>query len=413
MQQSDSPSGMGTLVTHLGEGDNAHHAHITPIYQTSTFSFPDVATGAAIFGGEQSGYVYSRIGNPNFDTLIRKYAAMEAFDLLREQPGREVSEVADGLVFSSGMAAITTALLARLNAGDTLITQEAIYGGTFGLFHNLIPLLGINVVWVSDPAPEHWEAAFRQHPEARVAYVETPANPTMDVVDISAVADIAHRYDAWVMVDNTFATPYCQRPFTLGADVVLHSTTKYLTGHGVVVGGAVLSTHPEYVHNELRARQKALGGSPSPFDAWIANIGLKTFEIRMERHCQNAMQVARYLAEHSRVARVFYPGLESDPGYAVASRQMHCYGGMVSFELKGGLQAGETLMNSVRLATLAVSLGNVDTLIEHPASMTHASVPPEERLKAGITDGLVRLSVGIENVEDIIADLEQGLAGIA
>ncbi len=413
MQQSDSPGGMGTLVTHLGEGHNAHHAHITPIYQTSTFSFPDVATGAAIFGGEQRGYVYSRIGNPNFDTLIRKYAAMEAFDLLREQPGRDVLEVADGLVFSSGMAAITTALLARLNAGDTLITQEAIYGGTFGLFHNLIPVLGINVVWVSDPAPEQWEAAFRRHPEAKVAYVETPANPTMDVVDIAAVSDVAHRYGAWVMVDNTFATPYCQRPFTLGADVVLHSTTKYLTGHGVVVGGAVLSTHLDYVRNELKARQKLLGGSPSPFDAWIANIGLKTFEIRMERHCRNAMQVARYLAEHPKVARVFYPGLESDPGHAIARRQMHCYGGMVSFELKGGLQAGETLMNSVRLATLAVSLGNVDTLIEHPASMTHASVPPEERLKAGITDGLVRLSVGIENAEDIIADLDQGLANIA
>ncbi len=413
MQHPDSPSGMGTLVTHLGEGHNAHHAHITPIYQTSTFSFPDVATGAAIFGGKQRGYVYSRIGNPNFDTLIRKYAALEAFDLLREQPGRDVSEVADGLVFSSGMAAITTALLARLNAGDTLITQEAIYGGTFGLFHNLIPVLGINVVWVSDPTPEQWEAAFRRHPEAKVAYVETPANPTMDVVDIAAVSDIAHRYGAWVMVDNTFATPYCQRPFTLGADVVLHSTTKYLTGHGVVVGGAVLSTHLDYVHNELKARQKTLGGNPSPFDAWMANIGLKTFEIRMERHCQNAMQVARYLAEHPGVARVFYPGLESDPGHEIASRQMHCYGGMVSFELKGGLQAGETLMNSVRLATLAVSLGNVDTLIEHPASMTHASVPPEERLKAGITDGLVRLSVGIENVEDIIADLDQGLASIA
>ncbi len=413
MQKSVFPRGMSTLVTHLGEGHNAHHAHITPIFQTSTFSFPDVATGAALFGGEKQGYVYSRIGNPNFDILIRKYAALEAFDLLQAQPDKDVFEVADGLVFSSGMAAIATALLARLSAGDTLITQEAIYGGTFGLFHNIIPILGINLVWISDPTPENWEAAFAAHPDAKAAYVETPANPTMDVVDIAAVAEIAHRYGAWLMVDNTFATPYCQRPLSLGADVVLHSTTKYLTGHGVVVGGAVVSTHLDYVREELKSRQKSLGSNPSPFDTWLANIGLKTFEVRMQRHCENAMQVARYLAEHPQVERVFYPGLEGDPGHEIARKQMHCFSGMISFELKGGLQAGETLMNSVRTATLAVSLGNVDTLIEHPASMTHAGMPREERLKAKITDGLVRISVGIENVEDIIADLEQGLAQIA
>ncbi len=405
--------GIGTLVTH-SDGHNEHHAHVMPIYQTSTFSFPDVATGAALFGGQQKGYIYSRLGNPNYDVLVRKYAALEAFDLLQAQPERPIEEVADGLLFTSGMAAISTALFSCLQAGDTIITQEAIYGGTFTLLHNLAPNLGINVVWLSDPTPEAWEAACAAHPNVKVLYAESPANPTMSVVDLGAAAEIAHRYNAWLMVDNTFATPYCQRPFTLGADVVIHSTTKYLTGHGVVVGGAVLSTHLDYVHGALKTWQKSLGGTPSPFDAWLADLGLKTFEVRMQRHCENAMQIARYLETHPQVASVFYPGLESSPDHEIASRQMlGGYGGMISFELKGGLQAGETLMNNVQLATLAVSLGNVDTLIEHPASMTHAGVPREERLKAGLTDGLVRLSVGIENVEDIIADLEQGLAKIA
>ncbi|GAB4532532.1 MAG: methionine gamma-lyase [Anaerolineales bacterium] len=413
MHQLKTASGIGTLVTHM-DGHNDHHAHVMPIYQTSTFSFPDVATGAALFGGQQKGYIYSRLGNPNYDVLTRKYAALEAFDLLQMQPEKPIEDIADGLLFTSGMAAISTALLACLKSGDTVIAQEAVYGGTFTLLHNLAPGLGINVVWLSDPTPEAWEAACAANPDVRVLYAESPANPTMSVVDLAAAAEIAHRYDAWLMVDNTFATPYCQRPFTLGADVVIHSTTKYLTGHGVVVGGAVLSTHLDWVRGPLKTWQKSLGGTPSPFDAWLADLGLKTFEVRMQRHCENAMQIARYLETHPKVGRVFYPGLESDPGYEIASRQMmNGYGGMISFELKGGRQAGETLMNNIKLATLAVSLGNVDTLIEHPASMTHAGVPREERLRAGLTDGLVRLSVGIENVEDILADLEQGLACIA
>jgi len=223
------------------------------------------------------------------------------------------------------------------------------------------------------------------------------------------VAEIAHRYNAWLMVDNTFATPYGQRPLTLGADVTLHSTTKYLSGHGVIVGGTVISNHVEWVHKDLYAMLKMLGGSESPFDCWLANIGLKTFELRMKQHSINAMEVAHYLEKHSKIAEVYYPGLESHPDYAIAKKQMYSFGGMIAFELKGGLKAGEALMNNVQLATLAVSLGNVDTLIQHPASMTHSGMPREARLQAGITDGLVRLSVGIENVEDIIADLDEAL----
>jgi methionine-gamma-lyase len=265
------------------------------------------------------------------------------------------------------------------------------------------------VVWLHQLEVQDWEEAFQAHPDAVLAYAETPANPTMAIVDLAAVAEIAHRYGAWLFVDNTFATPYCQRPLTLGVDVCLHSTTKYLSGHGMIVGGAVVSRHPEWVRKELYSLLKTLGGSASPFDCWLAALGLKTFELRMQRHCENAMQVARFLQDHPKVEKVYYPGLQTHPGYEIACRQMSSFGGMISFELKGGLAAGEAMLNHVRLMTLAVSLGNTDTLIQHPASMTHAGVPREERLKVGLTDGLVRLSVGIENLEDILADLEQAL----
>lgn len=401
--------GLSTLVNHVAEGHNPHHAHVTPIYQTSTFSFPDVATGASIFKGEEEGYVYTRLANPNQAQLAAKYAVLEGLDLLRSQPDRPVEDVVDAHLFATGMAAVTVAILARVKSGQTIIAQEALYSATYNFLHDLAPRYGIQVVWLSDPTRQAWEQAFAAHPDAVLAYAESPANPTMAIVDLAAVAEICHQHNAWLMVDNTFATPYCQRPLTLGVDVVVHSTTKYLSGHGLVVGGTVISRHVNWVRGELYSFLKILGGSASPFDAWLANIGLKTFELRMQRHCENAMQVARYLETHPAIAQVWYPGLESHPGYAIAKQQMHAFGGMIAFELQGGLEAGAAMMNRVQLATLAVSLGNVDTLIQHPASMTHAAMPREARLQAGITDGLVRLSVGVENVADIIADLEQAL----
>jgi methionine-gamma-lyase len=232
------------------------------------------------------------------------------------------------------------------------------------------------------------------------------------VVDLKEVAEIAHQYDCWLVVDNTFATPYCQQPLSLGADIVVHSSTKYLSGHGVIISGVLVSQHLEFMRQEIPLIVKTLGGAPSPFDAWLANLGLKTFELRMQRHCENAMAVASFLEGHPAVARVHYPGLLNDAGHTIAMKQMHAYGGMLSFELKGGLKAGEALMNQIRIATLGVSLGNVDSLIQHPASMTHSSVAPAERVKMGISDGLVRFSVGIENLEDILADFEAGLAGV-
>ncbi len=404
--------GMSTLAVHVGEGQDPNHAHVTPIYQTSTFSFPDVATGAALFAGKGEGYIYTRIGNPNSKHLARKIAALEAYDLLRQHPEKSLDELVAGWVLSTGMGAVSTAIMARAKAGDTVIAQEVVYGGTFEFLNTIAPRIGIKVVWVKGTDLDSWAAAFEKHPKARLAYAETPANPSMSITDLAGVAEIAHQYGAWMCVDNTFATPYCQRPLTLGADIVLHSTTKYITGHGVVVGGAVVSPHLEFMHTEFKNVLKSVGTSPSPFDTWLTNIGLKTFEVRMQRHCENSMAVARFLEKHPKVARVMYPGLESFPGHEVAKKQMHCYSGMLSFELKGGLKAGVALMEHVRLATLAVSLGNVDTLIEHPASMTHAGVPKEEREAIGITDGLVRLSVGIENTEDILADLEDALAKV-
>ncbi|BAJ65094.1 trans-sulfuration enzyme family protein [Anaerolinea thermophila] len=404
--------GLSTLVNHVGEGEAPLDAHSNPIFQTSTFRFPDVATGAARFRGEEDGFIYTRFDNPNFRQAAAKIAALEGIDLLRAQPDAPMEEVVAGRMFSSGMAAITTAILARVRGGQTVIAQEALYGATYTFLHDFAPQYGIQVVWLNHPQPEDWERAFREHPDAVLAYAESPANPTMGIIDLAAAAEIAHRYGAWLMVDNTFATPYCQRPLTLGADVVVHSTTKYLAGHGVVVGGTVVSRHVEYIHKNLNATNKLLGGNPGPFDTWLTSMGLRTFELRMERHCANAMQVAAWLEQHPAVSRVYYPGLTSHPEHELAKRQMHAFGGMISFELKGGLEAGKALMENVRLLTLAVSLGTTDSLISHPASMTHSGVPPAARQAVGITDGLVRFSVGIENVEDILADLEQALKGL-
>lgn len=411
MSEINPLQGIGTLVNHVAEGEDPLHATTTPIYQTSTFSFPDVAAAAAAFRGDARAYIYTRYDNPNANQLVRKYAVLEGLDLLRARPGTPPEDIVDGHLFSSGMAAATTAILARVKTGDTILAQEALYSACYNFLHEVAPRYGIQVVWLANPSTEAWEAAFDRHPDAVLTYIETPANPALAVVDIAAVAEIAHRHHAWLMVDNTFATPYCQRPLSLGADIILHSTTKYLAGHGLLIGGAVLSTQVSYVRNELFSLLKIMGGTPSPFDAWLANVGLKTFELRMQRHCENAAAIASHLEGHPAVSRVFYPGLESHPEHAIARKQMSPFGGMVSFELKGGLEAGARMMGRVRLATLAPTLGNTDTLVQHPASMSHSAVPRETRLKMGITDGLVRLSVGIENLEDILEDLDQAMAG--
>jgi methionine-gamma-lyase len=410
-KKKTSIQGMSTLVNHIGEGGHALNAHVMPLYQTSTFRFPDTDAGAAIFQGAE-GYVYTRWENPNSDQVAEKIAALEGIDLWRDSPDRPLAEICAARMVSSGMAAITTALLAKVKAGQKIIAHESLYSATYQFFRDLPAHYGIEVIWTEGTDLASWEHAFAKAPDAALAYAETPINPTLTIVDLAGVAEITHRHNAWLMVDNTFATPYCQRPLSLGADVVVHSTTKYLSGHGVVIGGAVVSRHPEFINKELYTTFKLLGGTPSPFDCWLTSLGLKTFELRMVAHCTNAMKIAAFLESHPRVERVYYPGLTSHPDHALAKKQMLAFGGMISFEVKDGVEAGAWVMNHVGVATLAVSLGNVDTLIQHPASMTHAHVPAETRRQNGISDGLIRLSVGIENVEDLIADLDQALNSI-
>lgn len=385
-----------SLAIHAGKKhDRMTGAHVTPIYQTSTFVFDDAEQGGRRFSGTESGYMYTRLGNPNMTELEERMAALEKGE--------------DGVSTGSGMAAISTALLAMLKQGDHVVAHKSIYGCTFGLLNEMLPEYGIKTTFVNALQIDAVQEAMQQN--TKVVYLETPANPTMEVIDLHGIAEVAHKHGAYLVVDNTFMTPYLQRPLELGADVVVHSATKYLGGHGDLVAGVIVG--PKSLTSLMKKPYlKDLGGVPSPFDTWLLARGIKTLGIRMERHCENAMQVARFLEKSSKVDKVYYPGLPSHPQHEFAKKQMKGFGGMISFELKGGLAAGQILMNNLKMISLAVSLGSVDSLIQHPASMTHAAIPREERLVAGITDGLVRLSVGIEDIGDIIEDLEQALVKI-
>lgn len=385
-----------TKAIHVGKiHDRLTGAHASPIYQTSTFTFENVEQGARRFAGLEPGYIYTRIGNPNMTELQERMASLENGE--------------DAVSTCSGMAAISTALLSILKQGDHIVASDMLYGCTYDLISQMLPDFGIEVSFVNVADTQALRKTMRTNTKA--LYIETPANPTMKIIDIRAAADISHEYGAYLVVDNTFMTPYLQRPLELGADIVVHSATKYLGGHGDLVSGVIVG--PEHLTSKMKKRYlKDLGGIPSPFDTWLLARGIKTLGVRMDRHCQNAMQVAEFLVDCPQVATVYYPGLSSHPQHELAKKQMDGFGGMVSFDLKGGLAAGCTLMNNVEMISLAVSLGSVDSLIEHPASMTHACIPQEERLAAGLLDGLVRLSVGIEDVEDIISDLKQALEKI-
>jgi methionine-gamma-lyase len=401
--------GFSTRALHAGEhvGQPQCVSHTGAIYQSSTFVFRSAEEGARIFAKEEPGYIYTRLGNPTVRLLEAKMNALEGAEVKLRNPGVRVSSLA----FSSGMAAINAALVGLCDTGDTLIMGDVVYGATEHLAETIYKRMGIRTVEVDTSDLNQVEAVLGRHPEAKVLFFETPTNPMLAVSDIPAIVKLVQQVnpEMRVVVDNTFATPYLQRPLAMGADVVVHSTTKYISGHGTVVGG-ILTT----VHDEVKDRAfnviADMGSNPSPFDAFLVNQGLKTLPLRMDRHCDNALAVARFLADHPKVERVYYPGLESDPYHALAKRQMDRFGGMLSFDIAGGLEAGRTLMNCIQVFTLAVSLGCVDSLIQHPASMTHACVPREKREKAGITDGLVRVSVGCEDPLDLITALEDGLA---
>ena len=387
-----------TAIHHAEIHDSHSKAHIAPIYQTSTFTFDSFQSIQDYQNGAQA-HMYTRGSHPSRAALANKIAALESFDL-------EQNAVAE--VFSSGMGAISAALMGLCHAGDHIIAQDVLYGTSEHLIANILPNYGISHSLVKNMDLANLEQELKAKPNTKVVYIETPANPTMFLVDIEAVVKIAHSFGAKVIVDNTFATPILQRPLSLGADIVVHSTTKYINGHGTVIGGAIVVKDADLFDERIAHIIKTIGAVPSPFDCWITNIGLKTMPLRMERHSQNALAVAKFLEKHKNVENVYYPGLESHPQHDLAKKQMFDFGGMLAFELAGQKEA-ETLLDNVELAGLAVSLGNVDTLIEHPATMTHHVVPEEVRLEQGITDGLIRLSVGIEAVDDIIKDLEQAL----
>lgn len=386
--------GIGTQAIHGGHTKNPFGTLATPIYQTSTFVFDSAEQGGRRFALEEDGYIYSRLGNPTTSVIEEKIALLEHGEM--------------AVATSSGMGAISSTLWTLLKAGDHVIADTTLYGCTFALLNHGLTKFGVEVEFLNTADLEAVRKAMR--PNTRVVYLETPANPNLKITDIAEVAKIAHTNEyTKVVVDNTFATPYNQNPLLLGADVVVHSATKYINGHGDVLAGFVVGSKELITQVKLVGVKDMTGSVIGPQEAYYIIRGMKTFEVRMERHCANAMKVAKWLASHPKVEKVYYPGLEDHEGYEIAKKQMKNFGGIMSFELKGGFEAGKTLLNNVELCALAVSLGDTETLIQHPASMTHSPYTREERLAAGITDGLVRLSVGLENVEDIIADLEQGL----
>lgn len=356
---------------------------VPPIYETATYVLDEV--------GRDKGFDYTRSANPTRQVLEENLAAIEGG--------------AYGVCFASGMAAVD-GCLKLVNAGDNVVCSEDVYGGVSRHFNNVLGRYGLTFTYVDTSQPETVRQAIR--PETKMLWVETPTNPLLKVTDLHAMTAIAKEHDLYLAVDSTFATPVFLRPLEFGADIVMHSTTKYLSGHNQLIGGVVI-TNREDIHDAMKFVQKTIGAVPSPFDCWLTLLGVKTLHLRMARHAASAQRVAEYLEGHAKVARVVYPGLASHPQHAIAKAQMSGFSGVISFELKGGITAGKAVMNNVKLCGLAESLGAVETMITHPATMTHADVPAEDRHARGLSDGLVRLSVGIEDIDDILADLEQAL----
>ncbi len=389
------PKGFGTLAIHAGNIEKeTYGALATPIYQSSTFYFDSCEQGGKRFAGEESGYIYTRLGNPTTTVLEEKVAALE---------GAEAA-----VALGSGIGAVTSCLWTIAAAGKHIVADKALYGCTFAYLNHGMTRYGVQVTFIDTSDLEEVKKALK--PNTCCVYLETPANPNLKITDIKAVADIAHAYNKDIMVvcDNTFATPYLQRPLQQGCDAVVHSGTKYLNGHGDVIAGFVCGSK-EFISNvKLFGLKDMTGAVMDPFAAFLILRGLKTLEVRMQRHCQSAQKLAEYLDKHPKVTKVYYPGLPDHVGYQTAKKQMHGgFSGVIAFEVKGGMEEGIKFCNSLKLATIAVSLGDAETLVEHPASMTHSPYTAEERAAAGISDGLVRISVGLENVEDLIADFEQ------
>lgn len=400
-------TGFSSMAIHEGHEHDSRYAHQVPIYASSTFVYDTAEQGMRRFSGKEEGYIYSRWSNPTTTEAEEKIAAMETFSV-KDSNGAPLRVKA--FLQSSGMAAISSLFLSTLRAGDKVLTQQALYGGTQEMLDNCLPNLGIGAVFADLNDLEKVETVLKTDKAIKLIYIETPANPVLSCVDIEAVSKLGKQYGKYIACDNTFATPFLQQPFRLGADFIIHSTTKFLNGHGTAIGGVFLGRDVEFMKTQAQKIFRLLGGNSNPFDAFLLINGLKTLELRMERHCHNAMEVAHFLEGHPAVARVNYNGLPSHRDHALAMKQMHHPGAMMSIELKGGLEAGVKMMDNLQMCTRTVSLGTCDTLLCHPASMTHYGISKEQREAAGITDGLIRMSIGIENVQDILMDLEQSLA---
>ncbi|MAD77204.1 MAG: methionine gamma-lyase [Rheinheimera sp.] len=381
-----------TLCIHAGKEKNQHGTLATPLYQTSTFVFENAEQGAARFAGEQEGYIYTRLGNPTTRELEQKVAALEGMD--------------DAAATATGMGAVAASTMAFLQHGDHLIASKAIYGCSFALFNHMFARYGIEVSFVD--MTDHAAVAAALKPNTKMLFAETPINPNLVVLDLAFLGQFCQQHKLISVVDNTFLTPLLQQPAKYGIDIIIHSATKYLNGHGDVVAGIIVA-NSEKIATIKMTTLKDMGATISPHDAWLIIRGLKTLAVRMERHCQNAQQVAEFLERHDAVKEVFYPGLPSHPGYRFLGEQMQGAGGVLAFELNASLEQSRYFINQCRLLSLAVSLGDAESLIQHPASMTHSPYTAEERQMAGISDGLIRVSVGLEHVADIIADLEQAL----
>ena len=388
-----SKMNFSTRAVHAGYKSNEYGALATPIYQTSTFIFESAEQGGRRFALEEEGYIYTRLGNPTCTQVEDKLASLENAEA--------------AVAMASGMGAITSVIWSLISAGDHIIAAKTLYGCTFAYMNHGLTRFGVEVDFVDTSDPENVRRAMKSN--TKIIYLESPANPNMLLADINEISKIAHEKDCIVIVDNTYCTPFIQRPLDLGADVVVHSATKYLNGHGDVIAGFAAGKKDIIDEVRLVGIKDMTGSVLSPFDAYLINRGMKTLEVRMEKHCSNAQKVAEFLEGHPAIEWIGYPGLKSFPQYELAKKQMSLPGAMIAFEVKGGLEAGRILMNSLELCSLAVSLGDTETLIQHPASMTHSPYTQEERALSGISEGLVRLSIGLEHADDIIDDLKQAL----
>ncbi|RED52009.1 methionine gamma-lyase [Aestuariispira insulae] len=400
MSDKKNTQGFATRAIHHGYHPSEANGSLNPpVYMSSTFAFETAEQGGEMFAGEREGYIYTRLGNPTLDLLEQRMATLENAEA--------------AIVTASGMGAITSAIWTLLEPGDEIIVDKTLYGCTFAFFQHGLAKFGVTVTTVDLTDPANLKPALGD--KTKIVYFETPANPNMRLVDIEAIADITHDFNAdiRVVVDNTYSTPYLTRPLELGADLTVHSATKYLGGHGDIIAGVITGTKEDMDQIRFFGLKDMTGAVLSPMDAMLILRGLKTLELRMDRHCQNAQALAEMLDVHPQVETVFYPGLEGCPGHEIAKKQMTQPGGMIAFELKGGLEAGIRFMNALELVIRAVSLGDAETLVQHPASMTHSTYSPEERLEHDITDGLVRLSAGLETLDDIKADILRALDGLA